>query len=143
MEGKLYTKEELKEAMEYGFDSGYQYGFTDASEEESVYAIEPFKNRDETIFEDWFKENKAEFMVTDKTIDEALERWDEHNEAIGNTKADRQSFIDGTKAQAALMFTENHLFFFAGYLRGAQEKDPLADTGEVFKDFLQIKHMIP
>jgi hypothetical protein len=59
MEGKMYTKEELKEAMEYGFDYGYHQGFTAASLDEPVYEETPF-SKDESIFEDWFKENKSE-----------------------------------------------------------------------------------
>ena len=58
MEGKLYTKEELREAMEYGFDAGYQKGFTDAFQDDPIYGEDLF-NKDKSIFEDWFKEEKT------------------------------------------------------------------------------------
>ena len=59
LEKKLYTEEELKEAMEYGFDYGYQKGFTDACADVPEYGEDLF-NKDQSIFGDWFKENKTD-----------------------------------------------------------------------------------
>jgi hypothetical protein len=53
---KRYSENDLREAMEYGLDFGYQKGFTDASLDEPTYH-EGF-NKEDGTFEDWLNDTE-------------------------------------------------------------------------------------